>query len=168
MLRVPVLRGEREQAAWAAVCRTLEQLHSLAIDNASEIAEIHVLTLPPQPAPQPKKVLLVEPPADMSALPAGARQALLGAVLGAADGARRGRQLHYDAATLDAIYQAASEVTCACVVGVETDGAPRMVQVRAQAVAGQGVLPLAAIDREERVAVLEAVQRHLATFRDLL
>lgn len=158
MLRVPVLRDERERAAHAAVVKMIEAARAAGVD-----AE-----LPPAPAERPPRWLVVEPPADMSTLPEGARKAILAALLSTEQGIRT-RSAAVTVEAVDAAYQAAAEICCACIVGVEVEGQPvRTVRVRAQADASPGVLPLSAIDREERLAVMGAVQRHLATFRDLL
>lgn len=195
MLRVPVKKHEREMAAWRAtcdfltannekqladwrkLCGLLEAAHEAAISVAGEIEEIAPLLLPPAPEPRPLPAqpaprlpvfLLVEPPADMSTLPPAARQAVLGAALSLGGG--KGRPAT-TAEMMDAASQAASEFCCACIVGVarvQADGSEKVEHVQVKPVPAPGVLPLAAIDLEERLAVQREVQAHLATFRDLL
>ena len=197
MLRVPVQKHQREMDAWRKTCEfltasnaqqlgnwqnlcsLLEASHDLTIRAAEEIEEIAPLVLPPapeprplpeQPAPRLPVFLLIEPPADMSTLPPAARQSVLGAALSLGGG--KGRPAN-TAEVADAAWQAAAEICGACVVGVARVGADgketiESVQVRPVHARVPGVLPLAAIDLEERIAVQREVQAHLATFRDLL
>lgn len=195
MLRVPVKKHERALAAWEKLCGFVEAAneaqraqwektcaalgaaHDAVISTAHEIEQIEPLILPPAPEPKPlpeKPVarppvfLLVEPPADMSTLPPAARQAVLGAALSL--GGVKGRPAT-TADMVDAAYQAAAEICCACIVGVarvQPDGSEKIEHVQVRPVPAPGVLPLAAIDLEERLAVQREVQAHLATFRDLL
>ena len=125
---------------------------------------------PDLPLPEPSLWLLVEPPADMSTLPAEAREAMLATALSAGGAARSPTSA--SAAMVDAAMQAAASVTCATVRGLlrVVDGAEQVeaMQIKPVRQRAPGIMPLASIPTEERLAVMEAVRTHINSFRDLL
>lgn len=121
--------------------------------------------------PEDSVWLLIEPPADLTSLPKEARQASLAIAISAGKALQGRADVSVD--LLDSAEAAMAQMAIACVRAVAKtteDGGEKVerVEVRPVHQAAPGVLPLAAIQREERQAIQEAVRDSLASFRDLL
>ncbi len=179
MIRVEVLKRARLEAAHAAQLQMLDGMRSIIEGRADMSVEakdaalqaLDKVTVPDLPPKGPAVFLLIEPPADMSQLPPEARLHIHGVLLSQGAASRAGKLVTPEA--YDSALQASAALCVACIRGKVTvypDGREeiKLFQVKPVHEASEHVLPLAALDDHERVAVREAITAHLHRFRDLL